>query len=399
MMSPSILLAAPHRLPFLGGAIGIGGLASWWLIQVLGLYGDGPLPPQTELPASLLHGPAMIYLGLAPFIFGFLLTVFPRWMSLPDLSAKQVGPAACALFAGVVTAQLGLWTGSDRLVLAGFGLAGAGWVLASIMLAIVLYRNRAQSGPRCTHGWSAMAGILFGLAGILCAVAFIALRDPAWLPIANRIGISGFLLPVFLTVAHRMVPFFAGNVVKDYISWRPDWLLALLWALLLARLVGEVLNLGHMQTGANAGLAVTTAVMCWRWWPKASAPGLLNVLIWGFAWAPVGFAFAAVDAAFGLFGRGPDHALMIGFCCSLLVAMVTRVTQGHSGRPLVMPMVSWVAFYGIQIAAISRAAAALQSESGSWLMLGAAAFAVSLLPWVIRNGAIYLSPRIDGKQG
>ena len=33
-------------------------------------------------------------------------------------------------------------------------------------------------------------------------------------------------------------------------------------------------------------------------------------------------------------GRAPAHALYIGFFGSLLVAMVTRVTQGHSGRPL-----------------------------------------------------------------
>ena len=43
----------------------------------------------------------------------------------------------------------------------------------------------------------------------------------------------------------------------------------------------------------------------------------------------------AISGEFVL-GRAPAHALFIGFFGSLLVAMVTRVTQGHSGRPLVL---------------------------------------------------------------
>ena len=71
-------------------------------------------------------------------------------------------------------------------------------------------------------------------------------------------------------------------------------------------------------------------------------PPLLRVLFLGFAWLPIAFALIrcaelwfAVSGEFVL-GRAPAHALFIGFFGSLLVAMVTRVTQGHSGRPLVL---------------------------------------------------------------
>ena len=53
-------------------------------------------------------------------------------------------------------------------------------------------------------------------------------------------------------------------------------------------------------------------------------------------------------------GRAPAHALFVGFFGSVLVAMVTRVTQGHSGRPLVMPNVAWFAFVAIQLVALMR---------------------------------------------
>ena len=43
---------------------------------------------------------------------------------------------------------------------------------------------------------------------------------------AIKLGAFGVLLPVYATVAHRMFPFFAGNVVAGYRVWRPLWLLA-----------------------------------------------------------------------------------------------------------------------------------------------------------------------------
>src|SRR3546814_9781155 len=62
-------------------------------------------------------------------------------------------------------------------------------------------------------------------------------------------------------------------------------------------------------------------------------------------------------------GRGPAHALFVGFFGSVLVAMVTRVTQGHSGRSLVMPAAAWFAFVAIQIVAAMRVAAEVLPRS------------------------------------
>ncbi len=362
-------------------------------------FADFPSPAQTELPGTLLHGPTMIYAALAPFIFGFLLTVFPRWMSQEDLTASQFGPVAALLFFGVSIIIAGIWSGADSAVVIGFGLLAGSWTLAIIVLAGVLWRYSRTGKPPCWHAWSALLGVLAGWIGVLSATTFIASGDGQLMVYANRLGISGVLLPVFLTVAHRMIPFFAGNVVDEYVRWRPDWLLAILWALLAARLSSELFGSLSGSLIANGALAVVTAYMCWKWWPRSPAPGLLNVLIWGFAWAPLGFALAAIDSAANVLGRGPDHALLIGFAGSLLVAMVTRVTQGHSGRPLTMPVAAWVAFCAIQIATLARVFAAIKIENGALLVTAAAVFAFGLLPWLLRNLVIYLTPRRDGKPG
>ncbi|GAA4772389.1 MAG: NnrS family protein [Sphingomonadaceae bacterium] len=398
-MNPSILLAAPHRLPFLTGSLAFGGLLMWWLAQLAQLYAGLSGVPTTDLPPTLLHGPAMIYLGLAPFIFGFLLTVFPRWIGLPDLALRQFASVGVLLLIGAVLVLVALGTGLDALFLPGFGLFALGWAIALLVLLRVLWTGSKAGKPRCWHAWSALAGLTLGLAGLLSAIAFISGSSSDFLVYANRIGIGGFLLPIFLTVAHRMVPFFAGNVVEGYARWRPDWLIAVLWISLLARLAGELLNIGWLAISANGALAALTGAMLWKWWPRASAPGLLIVLIWGFAWAPMGFTLAMLDTATLALGRGPDHALMIGFAGSLLVAMVTRVTQGHSGRPLSMTAPAWLAFCAVQLAAIARLGAALQLELAEALLVSVGVLCIGMLPWLLRNMGIYLSPRSDGKAG
>ena len=60
--------------------------------------------------------------------------------------------------------------------------------------------------------------------------------------VAIKFGSFGLLLPVYFTVAHRMFPFFAGNVVAGYRPWRPLWVLAAFWPLVLLHLALELVH-------------------------------------------------------------------------------------------------------------------------------------------------------------
>ena len=148
-----------------------------------------------------------------------------------------------------------------------------------------------------------------------------------------------------------------------YQPWRPLWLLAVLWPLALAHLVLELVHAYAWLWLVDLPLLALTALMLWRWWPRGAQAGVAAVLFVGLAWLPLAFAlYAAQSVAYamtGVFwlGRAPAHALFVGFFGSVLVAMVTRVTQGHSGRPLVMPAAAWFAFAAIQLVAVMRVAA------------------------------------------
>jgi uncharacterized protein involved in response to NO len=138
-------------------------------------------------------------------------------------------------------------------------------------------------------------------------------------------------------------------------------------------------------------------------------PGLLGALHLAFAWLPIAFMlFAAQDLLYlrtgsVAFFRAPLHALGIGYFGSMLVAMVTRVTQGHSGRPLEMGKVAWLCFALLQVVVLLR----LYAEFGGgenfnpyfWLVIAAYGWLVAFAPWVLRSAWIYLTPRVDGKPG
>lgn len=400
-----IVFAAAHRLLFLGGVLNLLVLMLWWAITLFDIHvwPIGLLLP--EVPASLLHAPAMLYLLLPSFIFGFLLTVFPRWVGYPDLIARQFVPVGIAFGGGSVLGWVALITAKTPLLLAAFAVTAIGWLIALWHLFAILRMELCDRKPPTWHAWSAFAALVLGFAGLAFVIDFLLGRDGRAHLLATQIGTFGFMVPVFTTVAHRMIPFFAGNVVENYVRWRPYWVLAALWPLLLMHLALNLAGEQDWQWTTALALMGLTGLMLWRWWPRAHAPGLLRVLMLGFAWAPIGFGLIAATSLaplaglYGDAGRAPVHALYVGMAGSMVIAMVTRVTQGHSGRPLEMPRVAWIAFWGIQASVVVRTVAGFRGEHGHWLVLAALVWTAMVGPWVFRHARIYCTPRVDRKPG
>ena len=87
---------------------------------------------------------------------------------------------------------------------------------------------------------------------------------------------------------------------------------------------------------------------------------------------------------------------------SLLIAMVTRVTLGHSGRPLVMSRGVLACFALVQASAVTRVAAEIAGPGAhyaSTLTVSLALWLAGVLTWVILLVPMYLRPRVDGRPG
>src|SRR3546814_18849878 len=74
--------------------------------------------------------------------------------------------------------------------------------------------------------------------------------------------------------------------------------------------------------------------------------------------------------------------------------MVTRVTQGHSGRPLVLPPVAAYAFVAVQTVCVVRIVGELMDDWLGWQAVAAAGWLIAFLPWILWAVRIYTSPRI-----
>jgi uncharacterized protein involved in response to NO len=388
--------AAPHRSYFAAGGAALLAASLAWAAQLIA-------PAATAVPAQAAHGVAFTLALFGPFVFGFLSTVFARWQEAPPAPRAAYAPAAAALALGAVLVPFGAQR-SAALFAAALALVLLGWCIAGATLAWMLWR----APVRVVHAKLALAGVATG--GVAVALAFgWALGGLATPQPAETLALWGFLLPVYFAVGHRMVPFFSSVVVPGYAIYRPAWAPAAWGALCAARVAATLAGLPLATTLIDAALAAIALRHTVGWQPwSARRARLLFALHIGFAWIGAALALAALDGALRLagqegLGRAPLHALAIGGFASLIVAMVTRVTLGHSGRPLEMDGWAWGCFLALQGAAVVRVGADLIGPAWElraiMLRVAVVLWTGAFLAWAARFAPIWFRPRADGKPG
>jgi uncharacterized protein involved in response to NO len=388
------LIGAPHRFFFLGGMAQLAAASLWWLWMLAARVApDLPSPPAAVAP-TVLHGVLMLA-GFCPlFMFGFLFTAGPRWLGVPaPVRDRWLAPGAVAMAGALLLVPLQMTTA--WAVQAAAGVYAAGWLwLAWRFLALL----RASAAPDKVHATLVLAALTVGVSTV-AAFAFAGAGAQRWI---REAGLWGFLLPAFVVVCHRMIPFFTANVAPAVAVFRPWWLLATMVGAPVAHAV--VGNAGYPQWTWLTDLPAA-ALMLWltlRWGLVQSlANRLLAMLHVGFVWYAIGFLLAGLQSAAALagtavFGLAPLHAFAIGFAASLLMAMVTRVSCGHSGRTLAADGLTWRLFQLLQLAAVARVAA--EVLPGQWAIIAAAAlWCASVVPWSVKYAPAYWQPRADGR--
>jgi uncharacterized protein involved in response to NO len=376
----------------------------WWLMVLL-------LRSHADNSAgwwgiSWAHPVMMAYGIFPPFIFGFLLTTFPAWLNEPAIEPVRALPVALLISFGGLLCYGGM-AAAGWVLLVGLVLMLAGWLLAAGLLWQVLFHTRRAVGPvDRRHAWAAGAGILGGAGGLLSVVLWMLTQHPFWLELARVAGVWFFLLPVFMTVSHRMIPFFSSRVLKDYVVVRPY---ALLWVMLAGSIGHGLLTLWHVTPLiGDAPLFACAVYLSWQWrWWRSFSVSLLAVLHMGFLWLVCGMALFVWQDIGRWFtwpniGLAPLHALTLGFFFSMLMGMVSRVSLGHSGRPLHLARTDYVLFWMMQAVALTRVLAdclpvgvARQDLYG----LAAGVWLLVLVVWTMRFMPMYWRVRVDGKPG
>ncbi len=400
MSCPMRLFDAPHIAYFLGGLAQILVALILWALWLLGAFAGAYALPVLPISPVALHGFLMIY-GVFPFfVFGFLATTFPRWMQTTPPARRAYRNAFALRAAGLALVYAGLVLG-DRAVV--FGALTMALGDARLVTALVAVYRRARAPARRgvpVFLWTLAAEV----AGLLLYAAALWRGSPVSPLIAIRVGLFGFLIPTLFGVSYRMIPFFTASVLAGYRRPPANPKVPMIF---LAATAGHALLASLDWRAAQAGLDLAIAAVAWYhlvlWFRRdVMRHGLLLLLYAGYAWLGVGFAlYAASDAglAWGrqALGRGPLHALGIGFALSLVIAMATRVTRGHSGRPLASDALSWVALLGVEAAAVLRIAAAIPALDRlvpyDPSVFAAPVAIAALLPWAARYAAMLATTR------
>lgn len=410
------LFAAPHRLAFAAGALMLALSAAWWAAAMLAQSGGHAL--HFGMPPAQAHGLVMVP-GFMPLFFcGFLFTAGPRWLRLPAVHATE-------LLAPVV-AQLSGWM---VFLLAAHGRDPAfGSVLGSLGLGAVafgwtqLWRRftamlRASPVDDKAHLRCVAAAGAMGVVCLWAATASVALSEFAWTRAAVQGALWLFIGTTFVAVAHRMIPFL-GSAAPALDERQPLWLLWSLTGLLAAKgaceiaaaLAGSLPPTMQLLQGAVEGVAgVALLALAWRWnQVQSQRIRLIAMLHAGFVWLGLSFVLSGVSNVLAgqssgelSLGLAPLHAFTIGFLGSTLIAMATRVSAGHGGRPVAADDIVWRLFWLLQAAALARVAAGMLAALGlhgatSLLAAAALGWCVVCAAWALRYGRWFGTPQAMG---
>ena len=405
------LLTAPHRLGFFAAAVLMAASALWWAVALFAPVLGVVMPWQ--VPAPLAHGIVMSGSFMPLFIVGFLFTAGPKWLQAPEVAAPRLLAPVLGLAGGWLVAMLGFHV---ALSLAALGVAVSALAWAALVARFVGLFPASRATDQL-HARSVAVAAAVGVLAFAGASLALALGSHDALRVATRVAIWGFLAPVFTIVSHRMLPFFTSSALPMHDAWRPNALLGALLALLGISALSELGPLWWWPLPAAVhgtlalALGLGGALVLWlalRWGLVHSLRvRLLAMLYGGFVWLGIALGLAAAShARIALWGESatlglaPLHALTIGYLGTTLLAMVTRVAAGHSGRPLVADGPAFAFYLALQAAAVLRVGAALWPQAASALSLAAVlAWGAGCGGWAWRYGGWLGRPRVDGREG
>ncbi|MBN3006638.1 NnrS family protein [Chromobacterium alkanivorans] len=396
-LRPAAMLAqAPHRAAFLPGMLfAILLLAAWSAELASRLLG---VHAALAVPSSLAHGFLMLFGFFPLFMTGFLFTAGPRWLGVEPPGRLIFVGVPALMVVGLLLWLTGLWLGL-AWTLAGHIMYTLGFSGLALTFACLLL---ASPQPDRRHACAVLAALFCGALALLAGAYWLIFQDgQAWLWMRN-LALWGFLLPVFLSVSHRMLPFFSANALPQYQPWRPGWLLAALLAGSLGH--GLLDGFGLPSWPLDAAMAVLLTYVSWRWRLAAALRvRLLGMLHLAFAWLPVGFGLYALNGwlASPRLALAALHALTVGFFLTMMIAFVSRVTLGHSGQALQAGPGLWRLYLAAHWLALTRVATEMLPGVWSGWLYGAAAIGwlLTLAAWGRAFLPSYWRPRSDGKPG
>jgi uncharacterized protein involved in response to NO len=359
-------------------------LALWLAMLTTGFV----LP--TRLEPLQWHIHEMLFGFVLATVAGFLLTAIPEWTGREPVAGALLGGLCGLWLLGRVDALFCAFIPSWAAIAADIAFPAA--------LAAVVAREIFASGQRARR-LMVVPVIALTLAQLLMDLGSEAgiggLDAYGW-----RLGLAAILIQISV-IGGRIVPTFtrnwlmrrgdepvppaAGSIDRAALAVLHTALVA--WALFpqahltgVALLAGAAMNLWRLSR--------------WRGTATRAEP-LLFALHVGYAWLVAGVAalgFATWDPAFPL--SAAIHALTVGAIGTMILAVMTRATRGHTGRMLTADRSTALIYFLVVLAAGARIVAAFAArEQVDWLLAAGALWIGAFGLFALRYAPLLLHPR------
>ncbi len=346
------------------------GAALWAAIAIalwVGMLTTGFQLPSRFDPLSW-HIHEMLFGFVLAAVAGFLLTAIPNWTGRPPLSGAPLAILTSLWLLGRAVWLISGWVPAWVAIAADLSFP--------VALAAIVAREIMVSGNRRNVPIIAPVTVL-AVADLLMDLRLEGFGDASsygW-----RLGLTAILILISV-VGGRIVPNFTRNWLTS--SRRlplppvPGTIDRVSLGLLHASLLGWVI--APTATLVGAGLLCASIVNLWRlirWqWIATRSEPLLLVLHVGYAWLVVGAAALGVAVLDSRFPLGAAvHALTAGAIGTMVLAVMTRATRGHSGRALTADWATTLIYTLVVLAAAVRIGAAMTDSIRLDLVLGSAA--------------------------
>ena len=388
---PGTMPAPLWRLAFRAGflfaaAFAVLGMARWlyWMWQ--------PQRWDFSLFPSWWHAHEMVFGFAMPVVAGFLLSAVATWTGIPGTSGWRLK----LLFGLWLLARLILWLLPEQIPLA--------WLAEMLFIALLIYELTRRVWA--VRQWRNMVfpPVLLALA-LLNSASYWSADDPL-LSMRLHYGAVWMITVLVVIIGGRVIPLFTGNRLGVKITPLALWFESL--AIGSAALIGVMMVFWPLQQSSPAlallcvtgGIIHSVRLAHWQGWKTLGQP-----LLWS-----MHLSYLCIPLAmFGLAAVGTDlmasknviHLLAIGTIGGMLLAMMSRVSLGHTGRPLAVPGYLSVAFGLVFVAAIVRGALPLLD-----IALTLWAWRLSALLWILafslfllRYTSVLTQARVDGRPG
>ena len=385
MAAAPAFLRGGYRPFFLGGAsYAVIALVLW----LLALSGTIILP--TAFDPLAWHRHEMLFGFVGAVIAGFLLTAIPNWTGRLPIA----GAPLAALFA--------LWlSGRAALLFSGsLGMAVAALLDVGFYLVLAALAGREVLAAGSRHVPVVGIVLLLGVANAAdYAGAAGLIGDPG---LGFRLGI-GLIVVLISVIGGRIIPSFTRNWlakrgVKEGLPGQPDRFDLAVVAATAAAFAGWIVWPSSPFAGAalaTAGLLQAARFMRWGGQRTFSDP-LVVILHLGYAWVPVGLILLAASLlGAAIPASAAIHALTAGAMGTMILAVMTRATLGHTGRGLEASPATIFLYVLVTLGALVRVTAPLELVTYTSAMhLAALAWAGAFLIFLASYGPMLCRPRL-----